>query len=237
MRTSGVRFGFTLIELLVVIAIIAILAAILFPVFARARAKAQQASCLSNVKQLADAVLMYAQDNNQFFPSAGSPTGTGQVWAWWLKPGDKVWHEMVYPYVKNKNVYECPTDPVTDVGSAYLHPWWPADYFPALYPLSYGFNCNGSGAYNWWRLALDTKLVEFPAERMMLCDATINFFYWDGCEAYVADWHNEGANMAFTDGHAKWLKKAAVPVYDRVGTGGEAQRFWFGNNSYYAGRY
>ncbi len=81
------RSGFTLIELLVVIAIIAILAAILFPVFARARAKAQQNNCLSNVKQIALAFLMYAADNDDMIPHH---TVTGGNFP-----------PRIYPYVKN----------------------------------------------------------------------------------------------------------------------------------------
>ena len=75
-NTTG-RKGFTLIELLVVIAIIAILAAILFPVFAKARAKAQQTACLNNVKEIALAVQMYLGDNDQFFPMAVYETPAG----------------------------------------------------------------------------------------------------------------------------------------------------------------
>ena len=80
MRTTRTTSkGFTLIELLVVIAIIAILAAILFPVFARARAKAQQTACLSNVKQLTLAVLMYAEDYDQHLPGGAAGIGGGQL--------------------------------------------------------------------------------------------------------------------------------------------------------------
>jgi len=88
--------AFTLIELLVVIAIIAILAAILFPVFAQAREKARQISCLSNLKQLGLAEMQYIQDNDEYFASTDN---WGQGWA-----------EVVYPYVKSKAVYTCPDD-------------------------------------------------------------------------------------------------------------------------------
>ncbi len=77
------RMGFTLIELLVVIAIIAILAAILFPVFARAKAKAKQASCLSNVKQQALGVIMYLADYDEMFPMGWyKDVNTGGCWTW-----------------------------------------------------------------------------------------------------------------------------------------------------------
>jgi prepilin-type N-terminal cleavage/methylation domain-containing protein len=107
------RYGFTLIELLVVIAIIAILAAILFPVFAQARAKARAASCLSNVKQLTLGFLMYKQDYDENFV----------YWSWansydanWgsapanpsLDHFESMWINAIYPYVKNPQVYFCP---------------------------------------------------------------------------------------------------------------------------------
>jgi prepilin-type N-terminal cleavage/methylation domain-containing protein/prepilin-type processing-associated H-X9-DG protein len=95
------RSAFTLIELLVVIAIIAILAAILFPVFAQAREKARQSSCLSNEKQLALGILMYVQDYDETFPC-------GLQESWW----DNTWYRTTAPYVKNEGVFRCPTDPV-----------------------------------------------------------------------------------------------------------------------------
>src|SRR3712207_5618453 len=103
------RSAFTLIELLVVIAIIAILAAILFPVFAQAREKARQASCLSNLKQITTGFVMYAQDYDETFPQ----------WKWdqsyhsgTVNKNDatSLWHNAIYPYVKNAQVFACPSD-------------------------------------------------------------------------------------------------------------------------------
>ena len=101
------KFGFTLIELLVVIAIIAILAAILFPVFARARSKAQENTCLSNCKQLALAANMYIIDyDNTVFPAyyAQPPSRP----AGYL---DFYWTTLIAPYVKNNQIFVCPSDP------------------------------------------------------------------------------------------------------------------------------
>jgi len=103
------RRGFTLIELLVVIAIIAILAAILFPVFARAREKARQASCQSNLKQLALGVMMYAQDYDERFPTRYYvPTG-------WTSGFQ--WSNVIEPYVKNWDLFKCPST------AAYSYGW------------------------------------------------------------------------------------------------------------------
>jgi prepilin-type N-terminal cleavage/methylation domain-containing protein/prepilin-type processing-associated H-X9-DG protein len=104
------RSAFTLIELLVVIAIIAILAAILFPVFAQAREKARQTSCLSNFKQIGLGVLMYAQDSDELLPlvnygynAAGTAVaGNPQTNAKWI--------DVIFPYVKSEEMYHCPSD-------------------------------------------------------------------------------------------------------------------------------
>ena len=93
------RRAFTLIELLVVIAIIAVLAAILFPVFAQARDKARQTSCLSNTRQIGSAVMMYSQDHDEGLP----PWWTSTPGGYWY------WHVHLKPYVKNLQVFICPS--------------------------------------------------------------------------------------------------------------------------------
>ncbi|MBC8103979.1 MAG: DUF1559 domain-containing protein [Cytophagales bacterium] len=113
---TRVSSGFTLIELLVVIAIIAILAAILFPVFAQARDKARQASCLSNEKQLGLAIMQYVQDYDEVFP-------LGIVYQnRFAQAPFSHWQQMVVSYVKSEGVFGCPNDP--DAGSAEpANPW------------------------------------------------------------------------------------------------------------------
>lgn len=116
------KSGFTLIELLVVIAIIAILAAILFPVFAKAREKARQIACLSNEKQIGLALLQYTQDNDEFFPSRyGQTDPNGHQWSW---------KDEVYPYIKSIAVFKCPSNP-----SAQLLDLTPKSTFPAGYAM------------------------------------------------------------------------------------------------------
>ncbi|MBC7287164.1 MAG: DUF1559 domain-containing protein [Armatimonadetes bacterium] len=218
------RRGFTLIELLVVIAIIAILAAILFPVFARAREKARQASCESNLKQLALAILMYAQDYDEMLP---------YHCAYWGKSA--FWLQATYPYVKNTQLSICPSygrgvdsvrvwDPQTDQRVAST----------AYGGRSYGYNFELSGA----KLAR----AQFPAELIMLADSVVcndPYAYGrcgqcyiapaprSGCCATNAPWgrvsgrHNEGANHAFLDGHVKWMK-----IQDNIHGNNGSSRYW-----------
>ncbi|HVK04376.1 MAG TPA: DUF1559 domain-containing protein [Armatimonadaceae bacterium] len=127
------RAGFTLIELLVVIAIIAILAAILFPVFAQAREKARQTSCSSNLKQIGTALLMYVQDydetypNRRFEPFDASDNN--------LRYDDHSWRSVIQPYVKNHQLLSCPSNPDNDT------PSWDPEF-----PVSYAANFTDPGA-------------------------------------------------------------------------------------------
>ncbi len=123
------RSGFTLIELLVVIAIIAILAAILFPVFAQAREKARQTSCLSNEKQLGLAVIQYSQDYDEVFPMGGVDRG------FWMQG---TWAKYTEPYVKSLAVFHCPDD--SDQQHIGTNMLGPDDWSWAGSPISYTAN-------------------------------------------------------------------------------------------------
>lgn len=127
MRAS--RRGFTLIELLVVIAIIAILAAILFPVFAQARESARKASCLSNTKQLGLGTMMYVQDYDEYYPCNSWDTPfiptTDHESRSATYPAATQWPWRIMPYLKNKQIFVCPSDP--DPKNGWSGYWAPAN--------------------------------------------------------------------------------------------------------------
>ncbi len=179
------RTGFTLIELLVVIAIIAILAAILFPVFARAREKARQTSCLSNTKQLILGMMMYTQDYDECLPGYIYSAGTSPRLHW---------YELIEPYVKNAQIFICPSAPTRK----------PTGYGFNYRFISYGMNdptnCVGDPI-----TAL--AAVKFPAETIILADSTQYYVRGPGTTTasyWPAARHNGGANFGLADGHAKW---------------------------------
>ena len=189
------RRGFTLIELLVVIAIIAILAAILFPVFARAREKARQTSSLNNVKQLTLAVLQYAQDYDERLPASFYPGNPSE---------SRFWYQKVQPYIMNTQVLTCPSAATLAVG----------------YGWNYDFIGYGSSTSITTYAIADLRR---PAETIMMADAGNYVIYSPSRYAPTASnprldlyelnaaglRHNGGANVGFCDGHAKWLHENA----------------------------
>jgi len=232
MRANMKRRGFTLIELLVVIAIIAILAAILFPVFVTAKERAAQASCLGNLQQLSKSTMMYADDwtgrcmaqvdaNGQ--PSGameGIPNCTlDQVAGDWAKPvipGESRWTSSVFPYVRSRLVFSCPK-------TRYIH----------QHP-------NGNGGLNAWKISIcgvnnsyllsgvmsgksfssikkSSKMVMFWEEAI---DSSVgsrmypvrnegaihNPYFYGGFANMKPQCHDNGGDYVYVDGHVAWYR-------------------------------
>lgn len=218
--------GFTLIELLVVIAIIAILAAILFPVFARAREKARQSSCLSNVKQQMTSIVMYAQDYDENMPLTYTRVGSYFMPMGGLhSSGYLPWIVSVMPYVKNTQVFTCPSESYSWDGGVDDS----SDAETEYGLVSYGFNENCS--------AVGVGKFAFVSETMAICDKGDTGTYFidtrsglddrNGRNDVALKRHNEGCNIGFADGHGKWFKDTNIPenLYDGSDPD-TASRFW-----------
>ena len=235
--------GFTLIELLVVIAIIAILAAILFPVFTRAKKKAKQAACQSNLKQIALAFRMYTNDWDEKFPIWVLPCHGGPH-----APYNPHWVFRVMPYVKNRSIFRCPDS----------HPgtWEGFNIFctQAIPPgesrwregeISYGYNEAIMGNFNG---VANLPSIKYPAETALVFDCIYSFAnpksirvrvvaakhmwqaIWNGllqcgCPPTITQpdkidaWcrHPGGENIGFADGHVKfysWQKLTSPKCID-----------------------
>ena len=214
--------GFTLIELLVVIAIIAILAAILFPVFARARENARRSSCQSNLKQLGLGLLQYSQDYDEALP-VGRYDNAG-LWG-------AGWAGEIYPYVKSSQVYVCPSDSSTATA--------PATVVSYCYNRSIPFSNSGF-------LGPTAKIAAFnsPVKTVMLCELKGDYAdvtdsnestsqglngVWSGFspqfvtgplggrdisgsyyDTTTQGRHLDGSNYLMSDGHVKWFRATAV---------------------------
>ncbi len=187
------RTGFTLIELLVVIAIIAILAAILFPVFAKAREKARQSSCQSNLKQIALAALQYCQDyDERMVRSEWWATGT-----LFQPTQQRTSLQLVSPYVKNVQIFRCPSASSTSLtpgtaGSAYIQV--PSAQY---------------GTSGWVANQMLATLTA-PAEMLFFMDA--QSLWIDTCSNSnrLCFRHNNGGNFAYADGHVKWRGSRSI---------------------------
>lgn len=175
--------GFTLIELLVVIAIIAILAAIIFPVFARAREKARQTACVSNLKQIGTALTMYTADYDGTYTR-------GQYWPW---TGEYTWINAVEPYVKNENIFRCPSARGA-LGYGYNITYWGAgDAYDGMH-----------GINDTWPVT-ETQVAE-PSATIWVVDFENYFGCGEEFGIQAPVWrHNDGANILFVDGHVKWM--------------------------------
>jgi prepilin-type N-terminal cleavage/methylation domain-containing protein/prepilin-type processing-associated H-X9-DG protein len=237
----SIRYGFTLIELLVVIAIIAILAAVLFPVFAQARAKSRQSSCLSNLRQHGMAIAMYVQDWDAFPPFSYVTSGVPIRW-----------YDQVFAYTRNQDIFVCP---------AVRRKW---AFGQAGRNATYGYNYQylGNSRTDCWNVPVLESLIETPSQMIAVADSRgtgtrlcdndepddADFLNPDCLfnHGYALDppllppcrfgtgpnrpcssgrWclpherHSDGANFVFADGHAKWC--AVAPLY-------QDNRWWNG---------
>ncbi len=186
--------GFTLIELLVVIAIIAILAAILLPVFARAREKARQSSCISNVKQILTAAVMYSQDYDEKFHRIKSgnvvfnniPTGPDQCFGA---------EDLLNPYVKNNQVWKCPSDAVPrDDCTGPSGIWFPISYSFTHYQSGVDTNLATFGICAYYNAEDSRTLADVgkPAETILMYELWTTVSYG----RYMSYWRWDNRNIA-----------------------------------------
>ncbi len=205
------KSGWTLIELLTVIAVIAVLAAILLPVLFQAREKARQTTCLSHLKQIANATLMYAQDYDEVLPCFWDYYNGENQWGGWIFYsvfGQCVPNNFdpakgsIYPYVRNKQVYPCPSDRCQQ-GNSYA-------YNGALSPNPVAQA--GVGFHFGSPLAA----IPEPASTIMFTEEAAEHGSTDDGHHlpegnYPSDRHHGRSNFAFCDGHIKALLPDSVP--------------------------
>ena len=228
--------GFTLIELLVVIAIIALLAAILFPVFAQARENARRTACLSNMKQVGLGMLQYLQDADDIYPPHYN--------------GTQKWPQMMDPYVRSNQVYNCPDRPIfpylgdydTAGGIPYgMNYWLNRYYFPTLVVASitrpsqtvWIAEINGEPAGS--DLTMVTQYQSYPPYYGAVeypTSTSYGIYVTPETSGRLATRHDGGLNVIWADGHAKWMRREILE--NDIGSTGtltaaeNGSQYWWG---------
>jgi prepilin-type N-terminal cleavage/methylation domain-containing protein/prepilin-type processing-associated H-X9-DG protein len=209
------RKGFTLIELLVVIAIIAILAAILFPVFARAREQARKSACLSNAKQIATAMMMYAQDYDETLVLRYIDKDP-------VTKRDRSWKDSIEPYLKSADIYRCPSNPRAQTPDAQGK--YPGGYAMWLPDPPIAVNMASGSAY-----PQTMGGIAYPANSLIVLEHS---YHWADTGPYLqynepakdkgaipgpSEWNSghdkKAGNFVYLDGHAKW--STLLGTFDR----------------------
>lgn len=225
------RRGFTLIELLVVIAIIAILAAILFPVFAKAREAARKTQCINNLRQIGTAVQMYSQDYDESLPSGVFANAPAGIWGTpaWNAYGWSYVFTLLDPYTKNNGIYGCPSASGTMVGPAGSQIKVSYGYNEYIYNVGSGYSKEATLAGNRHGVASIAVIADSRYAGIFNdwdSGNTGNALYPTNFLARIAlangtTPRHEGSNFVFADGHAKFYPVNGIVCPQSNGAGGQ----------------
>lgn len=206
--------GFTLIELLVVIAIIAILAAILFPIFSGAKKRAQMSKCINNLKQLSTGIRMYADDNCGYMPNDWPPPTYRVDWCGCVAASQWVYPEkgLIWRYTKSVEIYQCPSDIARDATNIYQSAV-PKGKTRKDYPLSYAMN-SAVGRRQADTLPNASKKMLLIHENRGEAKTATSTEFGQNDGAFVPNSqdvpggvHYDGTTLSYLDGHACWKNR------------------------------